>query len=255
MILTGARNGEDLKTALVTGSEGGLGVALCAAFGAAGYRVIGADSRRGDSACDAFVEIDLAAACADSETLALAVDRLRRTVGDHSLSVLVNNAAKQIIGRLGDVTHEDWQLTLATNLTAPFFLIQALAPDLERSRGSVVNIGSVHARATKPGFLSYATSKAALIGLTRAAAVDLAPGVRVIAINPAAIDTPMLRAGLGGGESSFAKLAGYHPLGRIAGPEEIARVVVFLASDDAGFMTGTTVDIDGGILSRLNDPE
>ncbi len=247
--------GENVKTVLVTGSEGGLGVALCAAFGAAGYRVVGADLKRGDSACDSFVEIDLATACADSEALEPAVGRLRRAVGNHRLSVLVNNAAKQILGRLGDVTHEDWQLSLATNLTAPFFLIQALAPDLERSRGAVINVGSVHARATKPGFLSYATSKAALIGLTQAIAVDLAPRIRVIAVNPAAIDTPMLRAGLGFGQNSLAKLAEHHPLGRIARPEEIARVVVFLASDDAGFMTGTTVDVDGGILSRLNDPK
>jgi len=244
-----------VKTALVTGSEGGLGVALCKAFAAAGYRVVGADTKRRAAACDAFVEIDLATACADCASLKTAVDRLRRAIGDHRLAVVVNNAAKQILGRLRDVTHEDWHLTMATNLTAPFFLIQALAPDLERGRGSVVNIGSVHARATKPGFVSYATSKASLIGLTQAMAVDLAPGIRVNAVNPAAIDTAMLRAGLQGGESSFARLAERHPLGRIARPEEVAKVVVFLASDDAGFMTGAAVDVDGGILRRLHDPE
>ncbi len=242
-----------MKTALVTGSEGGLGVALCAAFSAAGYRVVGVDLKRRDSACDAFVDVDLAAACADPEALAATAGRLRQAAGGDRLSVLVNNAAQQVLGRLGDITHEDWRLTLATNLTAPLFLVQALAPELERGRGSVINVGSVHARATKPGFVSYATSKAALIGLTRAMAVDLAPGIRVNAVNPAAIDTPMLRAGLA--DDSLDQLAELHPLGRIARPEEIAKVVVFLASADAGFMTGAAVDVDGGILSRIHDPE
>lgn len=244
-----------MKTAIVTGSEGGLGTALCAAFGDAGYRVVGVDLKRRDAVCDAFVDLDLSVACAAPETLESAADRLRHTVGDHRLAVLVNNAARQVLGRLDDLSHGDWNLTLATNLTAPLFLVQALAPDLERGRGSVINVGSVHARATKPGFLAYATSKAALAGLTRALAVDLGPRIRVNAIHPAAIDTPMLRAGLAGGESSLAELAELHPAGRIAQPEEIARVAVFLASDDAGFITGAALDADGGILSRLRDPE
>ncbi len=253
-----------MKTVIVTGSEGGLGTALCAAFGDAGYRVVGVDLKRresvrrpasGGTVCDAFVEIDLATACARREALDAAAGRLRRAIGDNGLSALVNNAAKQVLGGLDDVTHEDWGLTLATNLTAPLFLVQALAPDLERGGGSVINVGSVHARATKPGFVSYATSKAALIGLTQALAVDLGPRIRVNAVNPAAIDTPMLRAGLQGGDSALAELARLHPVGRIARPEEIAKVVVFLASADASFITGATVDADGGILSRLHDPE
>ena len=244
-----------MNTAIITGSEGGLGTALCAAFGDAGYHVVGVDLKRRDSSCDAFVEVDLAVACASPEALAPAVEALRQAVGEHRLAVLVNNAAKQILGRLAEVTHEDWRLTLATNLTAPLFLVQALTPDLERGRGAVINVGSVHARATKPGFLSYATSKAALIGLTRAMAVDLGSAVRVNAVNPAAIDTPMLRDGFRDGERSLAALAEHHPAGRIARPEEIARVVVFLASPDAGFITGSAINIDGGILSRLHDPE
>lgn len=248
-------DGEDVKTVIVTGSEGGLGTALCAAFGAAGYRVVGVDLERRDSVCDTFVEVDLATACADGDALEAAAGRLRQAIGDHELAALVNNAAQQVLGSLDDITPEDWQLTLATNLTAPLFLTQTLAPELERGRGSVINVGSVHAQATKPGFVSYATSKAALIGLTRALAVDLGPRIRVNAVNPAAIDTPMLRVGLQGGDGSLAELGRLHPVGRIAQPKEIARVVVFLASEDAGFMTGAVVDVDGGILSRLHDPE
>ena len=247
------RAGEGVRTAIVTGSEGGLGVALCAAFRAAGDRVVGVDLKRRDSACDAFVELDLAALAAGPEAQAAAAEALRRAVGDQPLATLVNNAATQRLGRLDDLTHDAWRSTLAVNLTAPLFLIQSLAPDLERAGGTVINVGSVHSRASKPGFLAYATSKAVLAGMTRALALDLAPGIRVNAVNPAAIDTPMLRAGLH--ERSLAALHEHHPAGRIAQPEEIARLVVFLASGDAAFMTGSTIDVDGGVLSRLHDPE
>lgn len=244
-----------MRAALVTGSEGGLGQALCAALHDAGYRVVGVDRVGVGSGCDAFVGLDLHAACASSEALQEAATWLRAALGGEELSLLVNNAAVQILGGVGTVGLEDWNTTLTTNLTAPFFLAQALLPEIERARGVIVNVGSVHARATKPGFVAYATSKAALAGLTRAMAVDLGPRARVVAVQPAAIDTPMLRAGFKGRPESFAELAGVHPLGRIAEPAEIAQVVVFLASEAASFVTGTILDIDGGVLSRLYDPE
>jgi NAD(P)-dependent dehydrogenase (short-subunit alcohol dehydrogenase family) len=101
----------------------------------------------------------------------------------------------------------------------------------------------------------YATSKAALVGLTRALAVDLGSRVRVNAINPAAVATPMLLDGFKGKEALYAALGGMHPLGRIAEPAEIAQVALFLASRKAAFITGAAFDVDGGILSRLHDPD
>jgi NAD(P)-dependent dehydrogenase (short-subunit alcohol dehydrogenase family) len=113
----------------------------------------------------------------------------------------------------------------------------------------------VHARATKPGFAAYATSKAALHGLTQALAVDLGPDVRVVGIAPAAINTPMLRAGFEGDPNAFAQLEAVHPAGRIGTPEEVATTIVWLASSAAAFMTGSVLWLDGGVLSRLHDPK
>jgi NAD(P)-dependent dehydrogenase (short-subunit alcohol dehydrogenase family) len=126
--------------------------------------------------------------------------------------------------------------------------------DIERAKGSVVNIASIHAVATKPGFVCYATSKAALVGLTRSMAVDLGPRVRVNAINPAATATPMLLAGFEGKSKELDELAKKHPLERIAQPWEVAKTALFLASPDAAFITGTCLNIDGGIGGRLHDP-
>ena len=125
-----------------------------------------------------------------------------------------------------------------------------------RTRGGVVNIGSIHARTTKPGFVSYATSKAALIGLTQALAVDLgSKGVRVNVVQPAATQTDMLMRGLDGHPEAYDRLAAYHPLERIADPGEIADAVMFLVSANASFITGAVLSVDGGIGVRLHDPK
>jgi NAD(P)-dependent dehydrogenase (short-subunit alcohol dehydrogenase family) len=111
------------------------------------------------------------------------------------------------------------------------------------------------ATATKPGIFSYATSKAALIGLTCSLSVKLDSRDRVDAINPAAVSTPMLLDGFSEKDDQYAELAAMHPVGRIAEPSEIALAGVFLASEKASFISGTALDVYGGILSRLHDPE
>jgi NAD(P)-dependent dehydrogenase (short-subunit alcohol dehydrogenase family) len=245
-----------VKVALITGAAGGIGQALCQAFQQAGYRVIGTDRRENeDSVAASFVEADLAAVCRNPEKSAAFLSSLKEHLPDGSLAALVNNAATQILGRTKEVRVQDWNDTLDVNLLAPFLLTQMLLPYLERTHGSVVNIGSVHAHATKPGFVCYATSKAALAGMTRALAVDLAGRVRVNIINPAATATPMLLEGFIGKEALYEQLGAMHPLGRIARPEEVARVAVFLTSDAASFITGSEINVDGGILSRLHDPD
>jgi NAD(P)-dependent dehydrogenase (short-subunit alcohol dehydrogenase family) len=108
---------------------------------------------------------------------------------------------------------------------------------------------------TKSAFISYATSKAALQGLTRALAVDLGGRVRINVIQPAATDTSMLREGFAGNEAGLAALGQYHPAHRLAIPDEIAAAVLFLVSDECRFMTGSVINVDGGIGSRLHDPE
>jgi NAD(P)-dependent dehydrogenase (short-subunit alcohol dehydrogenase family) len=187
--------------------------------------------------------------CKDADLFqAACIEPIMVGLGKRQLVGLVNNAALQVLSPTGHIRLADWEDSLSVNLTAPFLLTQALLEPLEAGHGCVVNIGSVHARATKREFAAYATTKAALHGLTRALAVDLGPSVRVVCIAPAAIATPMLMEGFKGKEDAFGRLEECHPANRIGRPEEVARVVSFLLSQDSGFLTGSTLYLDGGVL-------
>jgi NAD(P)-dependent dehydrogenase (short-subunit alcohol dehydrogenase family) len=153
------------------------------------------------------------------------------------------------------IKRSEFQRTLNVNVLASFLLTQKLLSEIESANGSVVNIASIHSMLTKPEFVMYATSKAALIGLTKALAVELGSRVRVNAISPAATATPMLISGFKDKEKKMEELGKKHPLGRIAEPEEIANVAVFLASKQASFITGAVINVDGGMSSKLHDPE
>lgn len=241
----------------MTGAAGGIGLALVEAFHGAGYLVIATDlapSAHEGLRCDVYVQADLALTVTDAAYAAGIFAQVRGHLGGRGLDVLVNNAATQILGGVDDLSRADWQHTLNVNLVAPFLWTQALLPALEQSQGSVVNVSSVHARLTKPNFVAYATSKAALSGMTRAMAVDLAGRVRVNAIEPAAIATEMLKAGFSGRPEALATLAQCHPQGRIGTPEEVATCALLLANDACQFLHGTCVALDGGIGARLFDP-
>ncbi|HVE16875.1 MAG TPA: SDR family oxidoreductase [Chthoniobacterales bacterium] len=242
------------RTALITGSLGGIGVALCEEFQRAGYYVVATDRKEGTCACDHFLKLDVRELYGSEEVRRSVYESLAPHFQEEGLHVLVNNAASQILGSTDEISVADWDETLQTNLIAPFLLAQMFLPDIERAKGSVINIASIHAVATKPKFICYATSKAALVGLTRSMAVDLGPRVRVNAINPAATATPMLLAGFEGKSKEFDELAKKHPLERIAQPWEVAKTAIFLASPDAAFITGACIHIDGGIGGRLHDP-
>ena len=125
---------------------------------------------------------------------------------------------------------------------------------MEHTGGSVVNIGRIHSKLTKPGFLSYATSKSALTGLTQSLAVDLGARIRVNEIQPAATDTEMLRKGFKNDPAAYDRLKGYHPLQCIASPDNIASAVIFLLSDKSSFISGSILSVDGAIGCRLHDP-
>ena len=240
--------------ALVTGASGGIGQALCAAFAAGGYRVVGTDVRESQGSCDSFIRLDLLQVVRDARYRAQAVAQLAGAIGTDGLRVLVNNAAVQHLEAFDQLGPDEIRDTLDVNVSAPLLLAQGVLSALERGAGSIVNIGSVHAAATKPGFVAYAASKSALAGLTRALAVDLGGRVRVNTIQPGATATPMLQAGFAGRDSALSELHRMHPIGRIADPREVAAAAVFLASDAASFITGATLNVDGGISARLHDP-
>ena len=242
-----------MRTVLVTGAAGGIGKAICDVFSQEGYRVIGVDRHPTEDQPYEVLNYDISRLChadAARESFYRRVEELC----EGSMSALVNNAAIQIVKPIQAINSADWAETLDTNLLAPFWLTQHFLPLLRVDKGCVVNIASIHAIVTKSEFTVYSTSKGALVSLTRALAIELAPDVRVNAVIPAATDTPMLRAGFGENVEGLQQLGDYHPLKHIAQPEEVAQIVLFLAGPQSSFMTGAAVNVDGGIGACLHDP-
>lgn len=246
------------KTALITGAAGGIGRAMANIFREAGFFVIATDRviRPDDLLCDHYLQADLARLVRDESYAAKVLTGVRDCLAIHGsrLNVLINNAAIQILGGLDSLNRADWRETLDVNLLAPFLLVQALLPELEMAQGSVVNIGSIHARLTKKNFVAYATAKAALAGLTRAMAVDIGSRLRINAIEPAAIETDMLIDGFKENAEGYFNLKAYHPIGRIGNADEVARVALWLVSDNSLFFHGACICLDGGISNVLHDP-
>lgn len=241
---------------LVTGVAGGIGQALARAFAAAGHAVIGIDLAPppAGSACGHFIACDLARTVADPDYAEQGFAAVRKALDGRPLAALVNNAAVQVLGPVESLDRDAWRRTLDVNLLAPFFWAQNLLPELAAARGCVLNISSIHARLTKSGFVAYATSKAALSGMTRAMAVELGARVRVNAIEPAAISTDMLRAGFAGDPEGYASLKRYHPTGTIGTPDDLAVLARAVIEHPGGFANGSIIAFDGGIGAMLHDP-
>ena len=237
---------------LITGISGGIGQALGRTFKQAGYTVFGLDVRPAESSvCDCFFEIDLAHFV--GEEAYRNGHSMQLLSGIPTLDVLIHNAAVQLLDPTEDIRLADWQRTLAVNLTAPMLLTQLLLEKLTTRKGLVLMIGSIHQKLTKPAFVTYATSKSALVGFTQALAVDLAGKVRVNCISPASTETEMLLDGFKGNEQVLDTLRKIHPVGRIGTPSDVAELALFLASDRAGFIHGANIALDGGIGSVLKD--
>lgn len=243
---------EKKKSVLITGVKGGIGSALALKYHEAGYRVHGLDVHESEPVNHIeYFQVDLNKFCINKEYRKQTSDVLNAQI--NQLDVLINNAAIQILGHLDQIKLNDWQRTMNVNLTAPFLLSQLFLSKLEDSKGSIINIGSIHQQQTKSNFVSYATSKSALIGLTKSLAVDLQDKVRVNAISPAAIETDMLREGFNFDESAIDELREIHPVQKIGKPEEVANLALFLSSENLGFIHGANIALDGGISSVLKD--
>jgi len=243
------------KTIIVTGATSGIGRATAEAFGRerATVVLVGRDE-------EALAEItnNVSAAggrpvsCAADITKSDAAHRIIGAAIDSSgvLDVIVNAAGVIATGTLEKTTDEVWDSMMAVNLTAPFRLMRAAAPHLAARKGAVVNVSSVNGLRSFPGVLAYCVSKAGMDQLTRCAAIEMAPiGVRVNAVNPGVTVTNLHRRS-GMAETQYSafleRSKETHPLGRPGRPEEIAELILFLASDRAGWMTGETIPIDGG---------
>ena len=243
----------DGSVALVTGAAGGIGRCISARLAAAGAALALVDiDRDGAEALLAELGAKGVAVAADlsaPEDVGAAVAAAEKQLGP--LDILVNNAGISGVGppkATVDTPLEEWEKTLAINVTAPFLFCQAVVPGMvTRGRGSIVNIASMAGILCLPGRVSYAASKAALISLTKTLAVECGPsGVRLNAVCPGWVDTPFIAARLAQPELK-AQAEAMVPIGRVATPDEIADVALFQLSPASRYMTGSAVVVDGGL--------
>ena len=234
------------KTALVTGAAGGIGAAVVRALRAEGARVAVAD--RDTSAIEAEAHLDgdlLDAAYADGLPAA-AMAALGR------LDIVVNNAGVITRGPVTETSDADWDLSVGVNVQAPFRICRAALPLMaEQGGGAIVNVASCWGLRPGPNHAVYCMTKAAIASLTQCMGMDHAhQGVRINAVAPNEVNTPMLRTGFAkrgfDPDTAVAELGKTVPLGRIAEPEDITDVILFLASDAARYMCGAVVEVNGG---------
>ena len=234
------------KKALVTGASGGIGQAIVAKLQAEGAVVCATDISLDDSKADFNIAGDLTEPCF-CDGLAVQASELMS-----GLDILVNNAGLMRRGLITEATDEDFQLSMAVNVEAPFRLCRAAIPLMEKtSGGAIVNTSSCWGIHPGPGHPIYIMTKAAIASLTQCLGRDHAhQNIRINAVCPNEVDTPMLRTGFAirglDPDNAINELNKSVPLGRIASPEDIADVAVFLASDEARYMCGSLVEVNGG---------
>jgi NAD(P)-dependent dehydrogenase (short-subunit alcohol dehydrogenase family) len=248
------------NVAIVTGAGRGIGRGIAECLAEEGAFVVLNDVRaEGAEASKRFLEekgyasVTAVADISTPEGASAVVDAAARSRG--RLDLLVHCAGRQIIKPVDALQPQEWDTVLGVNLRGAYLCAKAALPLLEKQRGTIINICSVHAQATVEGFTSYAASKAGILGLTRALAVECGPrGVRVNAISPGTIDSPLLHEyfnSLPDPVRARAEFLKFHPIGRFGTARDIGNMVTFLASDEAEFVTGTEIVVDGGMTALL----
>src|SRR5215468_10640201 len=244
------------RVAVVTGAASGMGLAIARHLAARGDKVglldvqgeavlQAADGLRKEGVAAIAIQADVT----DRAAVDAALEAVRAQLGP--IRIMVTAAGLDSFDPFTNLTIESWERTLAVNLTGTFHCLQAAVPDMVAARwGRMVTISSSSAQSGSPHMAHYVASKAGVIGLTRALALELAPhGITVNTIPPGMIDTPMLRAEASGNIGKIEKLAARMiPVGRAGSPADIAATCGFLCSDQAGFITGQVIGVNGGMV-------
>jgi 2-hydroxycyclohexanecarboxyl-CoA dehydrogenase len=245
------------RVAVVTGAASGMGLAIARRLAARGDRV-GLLDLQGEAAQRAAESLREAGATAigveadvtDRSAVDAALDKVRAELGP--VAIMVTSAGLDAFEAFTDITIASWERVLAVNLTGTFHCLQAAVPDMLAARwGRMVTISSSSAQSGAARMAHYVASKAGVIGLTRALALELARhGIAVNAITPGMIDTPMLRRAAAGGDVGTLEktVSRVVPVGRAGTPDEIAATCAFLCSDEAAFITGQVIGVNGGMV-------
>lgn len=253
------------KVALVTGAGGGIGRGIATRFAAEGAKVGVLDIMSGGVHQTASMiaeaggeAVALVCDLRQPEQVAASVAQLRDTFG--ITNVVVNNAAVMPSGTLHETSLEDWNLAFEVNVRGAYLVCRQTLPDmLAHGTGSIIHMASCTGILGLPGIAAYSATKGAIIALTRAMSTDYAPhGIRVNSVSPGTIDTPMLENFLAEQRVPQARRAEFnamHPIGRVGTIEEVASVFVFLASDEASFVTGANYTVDGGLTVKGEQPQ